>query len=117
MTAGPEAIPPPADAEFVAPSLDATSVFLEKQPSEAEQHSAAAIYARRYFMGKPIAGKTKEMQSHEKFILSVGYFPLSTPGDCILLGTKVFSPQVPPRPPAGTCRLGLSDRKIPICTR
>ncbi|MCY2997975.1 MAG: hypothetical protein NT168_07680 [Planctomycetota bacterium] len=53
LTAGPEAIPPPADAEFVAPSLEATSVFLEKQPSEAEQHSAAAIYARRYFMGKP----------------------------------------------------------------
>ena len=43
----------------------------------------------------PIAGKTKETQSHEKFILSVGYFALSTPGDCILLGTKVFSPQVP----------------------
>ena len=58
----------------------------------------------------PIAGKTKETQSHEKFILSVGYFALSTPGDCILLGTKVFSPQVPPRLPAGTCRLGLTDR-------
>ncbi len=50
------------------------------------------------------------MQSHEKFILSVGYFALSTPGDCILLGTKVFSPQVPPKLPAGTCRLGLTDR-------
>lgn len=37
------------------------------------------------------------MQSHEKFILSMGYFALSTPGDCILLGTKVFSPQVLPR--------------------
>ena len=32
----------------------------------------------------PITRKTKENQSLEKFILSVGYFALSTPGDCIL---------------------------------
>jgi hypothetical protein len=53
LTEGPEAIPPPAAEELVAPSVDATSVFLEKQPSEAVQHSAAANQARRYFMGKP----------------------------------------------------------------